>query len=202
MWPLVAKITVSVVPLPVPVVVEFFPRAFWVGQRCRTAPKVKVHIRRDGVIAFWSDALAAFVAQAAGKIDFTNSAFPNEGKCINNCLAGAALRPNLTHASVLARGCNESRPFMYVVTNGFFDVGILAGLHGPDARECVPVIGCGGADEVDGFVVECLTHINDGLRAGSLFLLDFITPSIGDCFVRIDDDSNLRAFIPEVFIDM
>ena len=84
----------------------------------------------------------------------------------------------------------------------FFDVGIFASLHGPDTRECVPVIGCGGADEVDGFVVECLTHINNGLRAGSLFLLDFITPFIGDRFVGIDDDSNFRAFIPQIFIYM
>ena len=91
---------------------------------------------------------------------------------------------------------------MYVVANGLFNVGIFACLHRPDTRERVPVIGGGRADQIDGFVVERLTHIHEWFRTGSLVFLNFVTPSIGDCFVRINDDPNFRAFIGQIFSDM
>src|SRR3954464_8782779 len=72
---------------------------------------------------------------------------------------GPILRSCLTDTPELARGVHHAPAFDNVMADGFFDVDILARLHGPDRGECVPMIRCGDKNRGHTLIVEHGTQI-------------------------------------------
>ena len=68
----------------------------------------------------------------------------------------AALRAGLADPLVLAGGLDDAAAFADVVADRLLDVHVLAGLHGPDRHQRVPVVRRGDADDIDALVVEHL----------------------------------------------
>src|SRR5206468_1417535 len=131
---LVAEVTVAVIPNPMPVVMEALA-ANRVHRR-RAAPQVVIHARRSGLrAAYFADAGAGFVAEAADDGHFAEVAAVNPFDGFLDGLAGAALRAGLDDSVVFARRSDQLAAFPDVVGNGLLDIDILAGLHRPDGGE-------------------------------------------------------------------
>ena len=158
----VAHFAVAGVPIPMPVVVEFFAVDGLV--LCWAKPEVVVHCgrRREGLREF-ADGGAHAVVIAADVFDFAHGAGIEEG--FDFVLEGIAalLGAALDDAVVLACGFDEFAAFPDVVGDGFFHIDILTGLHGPDGGEDVPVIAGGDDDGIDGFVIHDLAEVLGGL---------------------------------------
>ena len=71
------------------------------------------------------------------------------------------------------------------------DIDILAGHHGVDRRQCVPVIGRGNDDRVDVFAVKHVTEIARGLGRVALRFLDAIGRSRGVPVIDVSDGDEL-----------
>ena len=69
------------------------------------------------------------------------------------------LRAHLHDALGLALHLDHAHAFVDVVAGGLFAVDVLAGLHGPDGGERVPVVGSGDGDGLDAGVGEHLPHV-------------------------------------------
>ena len=149
MRPLVAEVAVAVRSLPVPVVVEPASGQLRIGVLSRSAPQIEVDFRRDLVVAECSDRLSTFVAQAASKLDITDSAAVQEGESFVQRLARSALSSDLADAFVFASGGDQCGTFRDVMADGLFNVRVLAGLHRPHAAQSVPVVGSRRADRIN-----------------------------------------------------
>ena len=200
--PLVAEVAVSIVTLPVPVIMELAAGAFWFGESCRAAPHVKVDVRRNRIVANSANTRAAFVAKSASELHFANAAGLHECNRFTHGVAGTTLSSDLTHPAVLASGRDQSSAFVDIVANRLFDVSIFAGLHGPNAGQCVPMVGCGRADHVDRAVVKRATHVANWFRSQALLLFDIVAAAIGHSLIHVDDDSNLRPFVLQELADV
>src|SRR5436309_13123315 len=96
---LIAQIAATIVPKPVPVVMNraiLGAVAPWRNQRRRAAPKVVVDVIRDGLRAdCFSNARPALVTEAARDFDFPEVARADPFNCLFNPIAGTALRAGL-----------------------------------------------------------------------------------------------------------
>lgn len=162
---LVPEVTVSVVPNPVPVVVEFL--AEQVGLWGWAAPQVEVNAFGDGLRSTnFFDGAARFVTGSAAVFEFPEGApfQPFEGGF--ESARGAALGPALDDAVVFEGGGGELASFPDGVGDWLFDVDVFPRLRGPDGGEGVPVVGGGNHHGVDVLVVEKAADVvvgRDGL---------------------------------------
>src|SRR5207248_6277536 len=99
----------------------------------------------------------------------------------------AALRAGLADAVVLAGRLDNAPALADVVADGLFDVDVLAGLHGPDRGQRVPVVGRGDADDVDGLVVEDAAQVFLVLGREALGLLGGTHRPLDDGLVHVAD---------------
>ena len=65
-----------------------------------------------------------------------------------------ALHAGLADPLVALGGLNVAAAFADIVAHRLFDIHILAGLHGPDRGQRMPMVRRGNRDEVDRLVVE------------------------------------------------
>ena len=164
---LVADVTVAVVPVPVPVVVEPVPVEGPLGRR--PEPEVVVNAGRHRLILEVADRVAPLVAEPFGHVDLSEGA---AAEALDGALA-AGIAP-LLHAVlddhfVLPGGLDELLAFEKVVAHGLLDGHVLAGLHRPDSRQRVPVVGRHHRDRVDVLVFEKRPHVGESFgRAPSL----------------------------------
>ena len=118
-----------------------------------------------------ADGAAPLVDDAAGQLHLAELAVADVLDGLDPRAAGAALRPGLADPAVLAGRLDDPPAFADVVADRLLDVDVLAGLHGPDRGQGVPVVGRGDGDDVDGLVVEHGPQVLDRLR-GRTPLLD------------------------------
>ena len=159
----VAHFAVAGVPIPMPVVVEALAEERLVLRRAK--PEIVIHRgrRREGRLAL-PDGFAHAVVIAAHVFDFSEHAAVEVGFDFILQRIAALLRAALHDAVVFARGFDELAAFPDVVGDGFLDVNVFPGFHGPNRGEHVPVIAGGDDDAVDGFVFHDLAEVLGGLR--------------------------------------
>ena len=114
----------------------------------------------------------------------------------------AALRAAGRDPVVLAGRLDQLRAFPDVVRDGLLDVDVLAGLHGPDGGQRVPVVRGGDGDRVDVLVVEDAAHVGLDLRPLAGLLKDsrgggFRAPAVG-----IDQRGDLDVGDGQNLLDM
>ncbi len=201
---LVPKVTVSVVPNPVPVVVELL--AEQVGLRGWAAPQVEVNAFGDGLrSADFFDGAPRFIAGSAAVFEFPEGApfqpfdggFESAGR--------AALGPALNDPIVFEGGSCELASFPDGMGNGFFDVDVFPRLGGPDGGEGVPVVGGGNHHGVDVLVVEKAADVAvgcDGLPCVVRILFEYGF-AVCDAFcVNVTQGNEARIFgVESVFED-
>ena len=158
----VAQIGRSVLPEPVPAVVEVVLVERPV--RCRSKPQVVVHARRHWTIGHDADRIAEASDDGLPHVDGAEPAVTHELHGLGEQRAAAPLRSNLDDPVVAPRRLDHAATFDDVVADGLFDVDVLAGLAGPDGHERVPVIGRGDRHGIDVAVVEHAPEI--GFRGG------------------------------------
>ena len=105
------------------------------------------------------------------------------------------LRTGLDHAVVLACGLDHLARFIDDAGDRLLDVDILAGFASLDHNVGMPVVGCGDAHHVHGFVGENLAEVLDGLWRMALF------PSRGGrplevWLVDVTNRNNLEVGLP------
>ena len=86
-------------------------------------------------------------------------------------LRAAPLRADLHHAVVAPRGLDHQPALADVVSTGFLDVDVLAGIAGENRGRRVPVVGRGDDDRIHGAIVEDPPHVfvgPGGLAGGAL----------------------------------
>ena len=100
-------------------------------------------------------------------------------------------------------GLDGAAAFANVVAHRLFDVDILAGLHGPDGGQRMPMVGSRDDDEVDGFVVE------DGPQILSIFwfvprqaFFDLLAAGVADFRVDVADEGDLNVGALEQLADV
>ena len=106
-----------------------------------------------------ADGFAPIEAQSARHIDFADYAILQHPHCLDFVCDAAALRSDLDHALVFARGCHHLPAFVGVVARRFFDINIFARLTGPYGCQRVPVVRQRQRHGVDFFVSEDIAHI-------------------------------------------
>ena len=156
----VGQFAAAPVPEPVPVVVEVLAtqRDF---HRRGTGPEIVVHRGRHGIRARRADRGPWSVGADVSQLDLSELAFADVLRGGSVGAVGAELGAALADAVVLASGLHHAASFADVVTDRLLDVHILAGLHGPDGRQGVPVVRCGNRDDVHRLVVEDPPHVLD-----------------------------------------
>ena len=155
---LVADVAAAGWPDPVPIVVEVFAHERLHGSGA--APEVVVDAGGDGLgAAHFTDAGARLIAEAASVEDFAEFAALKILDQFAIADIGTALGAVLDDAVIFGHGFDALAAFPDVVADGLFDVDILAGLAGPDGDQGVPVIGSGGGDGDDVFVLEEVADI-------------------------------------------
>src|SRR5262249_8318846 len=187
---LVAEVAVAVFPLPVPVVVQVLAHQRPV--RRRAAPQVVVDAGRDRLrAAHLADRAARLVAQAAGQLHLADLARVHVLDRLAQPPAGAALRARLADLVQLAGHFDNAPTLADVVADRLLDVDVLAGLHGPDGGQRVPVVRRGDADDVDALVLEHLADVRLELRGDPLPLLgrlERVVPlALGELAVDVAD---------------
>src|SRR5262249_49752180 len=139
----------------------------------------------DWIHAFGPDRRPPFVAGAAGDLDVAQVSRVQPGDRVAQPLRRTALRAGLADAVVLAGGLDDAASFAHVVAHRLFNVHVLAGLHGPNRHQRMPVVGRGGGDDVDRLVVEHLAQVFDVLGGLALLLLDFGDAVAADLLVDV-----------------
>src|SRR5439155_8103744 len=91
-------------------------------------------------------------------------------------------------------------PFPPVVRAGLFDVNVLAGLATPDGHQRVPMVRRRNRDRVDGFIVEELPHVDEGLVLRQALLLHPLEALGQHVFIHVAERRdfslwNLREFL-------
>src|SRR5439155_489510 len=104
-----------------------------------------------------------------------------------------ALRAGLTNAAGLTSYLHDAPALTDVVADRFFDVDVLAGLHGPDGGQGMPVVAGRDEDRVDGVIVDNAPQILQGGRPVALVLGYLTGKGLGAIAVRIADGDNLAA---------
>src|SRR5207302_2661960 len=104
--------------------------------------------------ADFADAAAGFIAEAAGHFDLAELTGMQELHGLLQPFGAAALRARLTNTVIFAGRLHDTPAFAHIMAYRLFHVDVFAGLHGPNRHECVPVIGRGRSDDVDGLVIE------------------------------------------------
>ena len=119
-----------------------------------------------GPSGLWPMDLRRLKQRPLRQVDLADHAFVQQLHRLDLVRRAAALRADLHHALVFARGLDHLLPFEDVVAGGLFDVDVLAGLAGPDGGERVPVVGQRHGDGVHVLVGEDLPHV--GIALGLL----------------------------------
>src|SRR5262249_16372332 len=159
---LVADVAVAGGPDPVPVVVQ--APALQRRHRGRAAPQVVVAGLGHLALALGlPDAWPALVAEAAGQLDRADAAAEHQLPGLARAGHAAGLGAGLADALVAARGLDDAPALGHLVADRLLDVDVLAGLHGPDGGQRVPVVRGGDGDTVDRLVVEDLAEVLDVL---------------------------------------
>ena len=103
--------------------------------------------------------------------------------------AASVLETNLNNAIILASRLNHLAPFPDAHGWVFLHINILAGLTGPDCRQCMPVLRSCHHDRLDFIVIQSHSHIRDPLRWPLLSLSQLfhdsrpaILPDVTDIF--------------------
>src|SRR5262245_10843732 len=156
--------------------------------RRRPAPQVVVHrLGRLLRAADLADARPQLVAQAAGQGDLAQLAGVDEGDGVAQTLLATALRAGLANAVEFAGGLDDAAAFADVVADRLLDVNVLAGLHGPDGGQGVPVVGRGNADGVNRLVFENLADVLDVFGGEALLLLGVGHGRADDALINVAD---------------
>ena len=100
----------------------------------------------------------------------------------------------LHNAVIFLSGLHQFAPFIYIVGNGFFNVGILAGLTGPDPDQGMPVVAGGYGYRIQILVLQGLANILNTLGTFTLFAFNGAGPTFKESAVRIDEIGNLHIF--------
>ena len=130
----------------------------------RPGPQVVVHARGHVGDRRVADRVAPLVAQPARHVDLADQALAHLLHAFLHRFRRADLAALLHHAVVLARRRHNLPGFEDVVRARLLHVNVLARLAGPDGLQCMPVVGRGDGDGVDGLVVQELAHILEALR--------------------------------------
>ena len=115
---------------------------------------------------------------------------------VNRAGQCAALAAHLADPIVSPRRLDHAASFGNRVTDGLFDEHVLAGLHGPNRGQGVPVIGRRRAHDIDRRIVEHLANVLDEFWLSALDLGDFLATFLPDRLVGIDDIEQLHVFSP------
>ena len=94
-----------------------------------------------------------------------------------------------------AGGADNLLPFPMVVRQRLFDVDIFFGLTGPNGRQSVPVVAGGDDEDIDGFIVEDLAKVLDGLRGLVGHLGDRAGGFLGAVLIDVTDVDDLDALL-------
>ena len=186
---LVSEIAITVIPHPVPVVMQAFTGERFL--RGRAEPEIVIHLARNILgIRDITDAAAALVAEASGNLDLAEVASLHPLHGILNALGAASLCAGLDNLFVLPGGVHQLAAFPHVVAHGLLHVNILAGLDSPDGGEAVPVVRGSHSYHVEFLLFE---HHADVLIAG-----DFVFGCAGfeHLFVDITQGGELHALLP------
>ena len=105
----------------------------------------------------------------------------------------AALCARLANLVVFAGRLDTPSPFAHVVADGFFDVDVFTGLHGPDGGQRVPMIRRGDRHHVDRRIGKGLAHVVREVRLRPCFLAASATAVCAAIFVGVDDPQNFGA---------
>src|SRR5262249_60775189 len=134
------------------------------NQRGRAAPQIEIEIVRRLSRLRLADRTAELAVPGLGHQNVADLSVTQPLHGLADDAGAAALRP---HLALFARsfGRVHHQPALAdIVTAGFLDVDVLAGIQGQDSRGCVPVVGGGDHHGVYALVVKDLAHVLDGLR--------------------------------------
>src|SRR5262249_18791227 len=107
---LIAEVAATVIPKPMPVVMELLAPNW--NQRGRTGPQVVIYVGRGRLrLAYFADAAARLVAQTAGDEELAQIAGANPFHGFLDGETGSALRARLDDPVMLARGLHDLAAF-------------------------------------------------------------------------------------------
>ena len=147
---LVAYITIAIVPMPMPVVVNevFAERTHW----GRSTPEVVVQSRRNRRDAFVANVWPSAVHQSAGHVYPSDQAFFEMLDRFADGNRAAQLHTVLHNAVVFISCFDHLLALVNIVRGGLLHVNVFTCLAGPDGLQCMPVVGCGQGNGINVFV--------------------------------------------------
>ena len=185
MDPLVADITVAIVPVPVPVVMHEVLRERSHGSR--SAPEIVVKSLGDRGDALVSDVTAAAEDQSARHIYPADESVLQMVHRFADGQRTAQLHAVLYDAVIFIGRLDHLFAFMDIMRSRFLHIHILSGLAGPDRLQRMPVVGGGQGDGIDVLIFKEPSEILLNAHFHAEFLLQFGGSFLGQGEVRIGD---------------
>src|SRR5262249_46130235 len=108
----------------------------------------------------------------------------------------------LEHPAILPGGLHDTAALPDGVSHRLFDVNVLAGLHGPDGQERMPVVGRGDGNCVQVWVVQRFANVLYAGRFVAALFPDLFPSGFEQAAVRVDQIGDLRVLEAEVLIDV
>src|SRR5213593_4718022 len=134
----VAELAVAKVPEPVPIVVDQVLMIRLHGGRAH--PQVPIEPRRGFHRLLETDRVPISGKEEVGLVHVADLAIVDELDGLPEAAPPTALRAAGGDPLILADSLDELRALPYVVGHRLFDIGVFAGLHGPDGGQGVPMV--------------------------------------------------------------
>ncbi len=177
-YAVVARVACSVVPEPVPVIVE--PVAIERPLRCRPEPEVIVDVRGCFTVGHTADGAPPLAVNRLGHSYFAKLARLQVLDCIIKSFCAAGLCAVLNNPAVLAGQIHQQTSLGYRVAQRLLDIYIFACYNRERSQRHVPMVRRRNGNHIDRFVFEhpAIVGVGIDLLIAVFELLDFAVQDI------------------------